>query len=42
MIEDYNGSVAEFFSSFSPNINLAGRVFFHLVKSEKMTILSHF
>ena len=35
MIEAYNGSVSEFFSSFSPNINLVGRVFFHLVESKK-------
>jgi hypothetical protein len=35
MIESYNGSISEFFFSFSPNINLIGRVFFHLVESKK-------
>jgi SNF2 family DNA or RNA helicase len=35
MIESYNGSISEFFSSFNPNINLVGRVFFHLVESKK-------
>jgi non-specific serine/threonine protein kinase len=31
----YKGSVAEFFSTYSPNVQLAGRVFFHLVESKK-------
>ncbi|MBU3126316.1 DEAD/DEAH box helicase [Clostridium tagluense] len=35
MIGEYEGSVSEFFSSFSTNINLVGRVFFHLVESKK-------
>lgn len=35
LITAYKGSVAEFFSSFNHNINLVGRVFFHLVESKK-------
>jgi len=35
MIVAYTESVSEFFSTFSHNINLIGRVFFHLVESKK-------
>jgi len=34
-INAFNGSVAELFSAYSPNIHLVGRVFFHLVESKK-------
>jgi hypothetical protein len=30
----YQGSAAEFIASYSPNVHLAGRVFFHLVESK--------
>ena len=30
----YKGSVAEFIASYSPNVHLVGRVFFHLVESK--------
>ena len=35
IILNYKGSVADFFAGFNPNINLVGRVFFHLVESKK-------
>ncbi|WP_251861331.1 DEAD/DEAH box helicase [Clostridium sp. Marseille-Q2269] len=35
LISKYKGNVSEFFSTFNSNINLAGRVFFHLVESKK-------
>ncbi|MGH4120785.1 DEAD/DEAH box helicase [Clostridium sp.] len=35
IIGAYIGSIADFFSLFSSNINLIGRVFFHLVESKK-------
>ena len=31
----YKGSVADFFSSYNPNIHLVGRVFFHLVENKE-------
>ena len=34
-IQNFRGSVAEFFSYYSPNVHLVGRVFFHLVESKK-------
>lgn len=34
-IKHFRGSVAEFFSFYSPNVHLVGRVFFHLVESKK-------
>lgn len=34
-IKGFNGSVAEFFLTYSPNVHLVGRVFFHLVESKK-------
>jgi SNF2 family DNA or RNA helicase len=34
-IKTFKGSVAEFFSTYSPNVHLVGRVFFHLVESKK-------
>lgn len=33
-IHDYKGSVAEFFESYNSNINLAGRIYFHLVENK--------
>jgi len=32
-IESYKGSVADFFKTYSPNVHLVGRVFFHLVEN---------
>lgn len=34
-ISSYKGSVEEYFTSYNSNINLAGRIFFHLVESKK-------
>lgn len=34
-IQNFRGSVAKFFSYYSPNAHLVGRVFFHLVESKK-------
>ena len=34
-IKDYQGNVADFIASYNSNIQLAGRVFFHLVESKK-------
>lgn len=34
-IKNYKGSVEEFFASYNSNINIAGRIFFHLVESKK-------
>ncbi|MFZ3102156.1 MAG: DEAD/DEAH box helicase [Desulfitobacteriaceae bacterium] len=35
MIQNYKGSVQEFFASYNPSVQLVGRVFFHLVESKK-------
>ena len=35
MIKSYKGSVEAFFASYNPNLQLVGRVFFHLVESKK-------
>lgn len=35
MIHNYKGSAQEFFASFNPNIQLVGRIFFHMVESKK-------
>ena len=35
MIQSYKGSVEDFFAAFNPNLQLIGRVFFHLVESKK-------
>lgn len=35
MIKSYKGSVEVFFASYNPNVQLVGRVFFHLVESKK-------
>ncbi|MFO7750974.1 MAG: DEAD/DEAH box helicase [Desulfobacteraceae bacterium] len=32
-IEQYNGSVRDFFHEFSPHVHLSGRVYFHLVEN---------
>ena len=34
-IEHYNGTVEEFIRTYSPDVHLIGRVFFHLVESKK-------
>ncbi|MBW1895895.1 MAG: SNF2 helicase-associated domain-containing protein, partial [Deltaproteobacteria bacterium] len=33
-IKSYNGTVADFFKTYSPNVHLVGRVFFHLVENK--------
>ncbi|HWQ41340.1 MAG TPA: DEAD/DEAH box helicase [Desulfosporosinus sp.] len=35
IIQTYKGSVEELFAAFNPNLQLVGRVFFHLVESKK-------
>lgn len=35
MIKSYKGSVEAFFASYNPNVQMVGRVFFHLVESKK-------
>jgi len=35
MIQTYQGSIAEFLANLNPNVHLVGRVFFHLVESNK-------
>ena len=34
MIKEYNGTVEEFFDSYNSNVNLVGRIFFHLVENK--------